>query len=233
METQYRSPQWEMAEEAMGTGAACLLWGPPGTGKSYVARHIGQRKKALNVTLTPDTPAAELRGHYIVGEDGAFHWHNGPAVSAWLAGIRLSVDEIGEAAGDALTFLYSICDDPDSAQMTLPNGDTINPKKGFQMVATTNEEPTVLPDALRDRFLIFKITDPHPGAINSLPEPWRDLAWETARINSDRRVSVRRFHQMVRLVDKGVQLPRAMTMALGRNRANALRDSVNASGLKL
>src|SRR3990167_7127239 len=163
--SRFYSRQWDDAEIALGSGAATLLWGPPGTGKSWAARLIGSARESYSITLTPDTPAAELRGHYIVGSSGAFEWHDGPATAAWRSGCRLSVDEIGEATGDALTHLYTVADDPDVAQLTLPSKETIRPKNGFQMVATTNQEPSILPPALADRFLIFEITEPHPNAV--------------------------------------------------------------------
>lgn len=226
----FYSRQWADAEVALASGAAVLLWGPPGTGKSWAARLIGQTDKSYAITLTPDTPAAELRGHYIVGSKGNFEWHDGPATAAWREGCRLSVDEIGEATGDALTHLYTVADDPDVAQLTLPNRETVTPSKGFQLVATTNQEPTVLPEALADRFLIFKITEPHPNAVLSLPEGWQRVAWETTRLrDEERRLSIRRFHQAVRLFKFTGELEYALRLVFGQ-RSESLLDSITVSG---
>ena len=112
--------------------------------------------------------------------------------------------------------------------MTLPNGETIRPTEGFQLVATTNEDPSILPEALADRFLIRHITEPHPGAIMSLPEPLRDLAWETGRATDGRRISVRRFHQLVRLVNADVcDTMQAVRIVLGDKRGQRLMDTLN------
>jgi MoxR-like ATPase len=231
--SKFYSQQWDDAEIALGSGAATLLWGPPGTGKSWAARLIGSARQSFSITLTPDTPAAELRGHYIVGASGTFEWHDGPATAAWRAGCRLSVDEIGEATGDALTHLYTVADDPDVAQLTLPNRETVRPKKGFQMVATTNQEPTVLPPALADRFLIFEITEPHPNAVLSLPEAWQEVAWNTTRIEDPRRkLSIRRFHQAVRLYKYTGDLERSLKLTFG-TKGEALLDSIRVTGKAL
>ena len=84
-----------------------------------------------SVTLTPDTPAAELRGHYIpVGSD--FKWQDGPAISAWRYGGRLVVNEIDHAGGDALSFLLVCLDSDSTACLTLPTGEMVRPHPQFQ-----------------------------------------------------------------------------------------------------
>ena len=144
---------WNLVTTAMKVSNRVLLWGPPGVGKTYTAMHSpGSHKTTHSVTLTEETPAAELRGHYIP-KGNKFVWTDGPAITAWRNGDRLVLNEIGEAGADLLTFLYAICDDPEFARITLPTGEMVKPEEGFQVIATTNEPPEVLSAALRDRFI--------------------------------------------------------------------------------
>jgi MoxR-like ATPase len=59
-------PVWELVASVIQHSRSTLLYGPPGTGKSHAA-HTADRdgRPLFTVTMTPDTPAAELRGHYV------------------------------------------------------------------------------------------------------------------------------------------------------------------------
>lgn len=185
---------WQIVDAVAKVARTALLYGPPGTGKSYAAHSaaIGDRT-LFTVTLTPDTPAAELRGHYVpVG--GEFKWQDGPAIKAWRDGGRLVVNEIDHAGGDALSFLMNVLDSAGTAGITLPTGETVRPAPGFQAIATMNGDPdTDLPAALRDRFpCTVHVDEPHPSAIESLPDDLREAARGTVcAADADRRVSLR------------------------------------------
>ena len=147
---------WKELEQVLKTGQHVLLYGGPGFGKTHIAS-VGV--DCYKVTMTEETAAAELRGHYIP-KGNEFIWHNGPALMAWgqgaELGCRLVVDEIDRSSGDALTFFYALLDDPTVAKLTLPSGETVRPKAGFQCVATTNamDLESALPAALLSRFAI-------------------------------------------------------------------------------
>ena len=158
---------WELVSTALDISPRVLLWGPPGLGKTYTAlKHPGNHSKVYSVTVTEETPAAEIRGHFIP-KGTEFIWHDGPAIRAWREGARLVINEIGEASADLLTFLHAICDDPEFAELTLPTGETVKPAENFQVVGTTNETPETLSPALRDRFLpTIKIDRPPKEALD-------------------------------------------------------------------
>lgn len=167
---------WKLVEKALDSADRVLLYGPPGTGKTTSGVKAGSPSNVFKVTLHEEMAAAELTGHF-VPEGDKFVWHDGIAGRAWKTGGRLVLDEIDRGSGDVLTVLYAILDDPDVAMLTLASGETIYPRAGFKVVATMNGNPGDLPDALRDRFQVaIEVTNPHPKAIESLPEDLRNAA---------------------------------------------------------
>jgi len=196
---------WQIAEAILGISRRVLLRGKPGTGKTYAASKLGLRpdQKVYQVTMTPETPMAEIRGHFIqVG--GEFVWHDGPAISAWREGARLVINEIDRASEDVHSLLYAIMDDPEFAELTLPSGETVRPATGFGLVATMNGVPDDLPDALQDRLPVdIEITDLAQGAIDRLPEDLRAPARNTALAKSEERsISVRMWMEFASLREK-------------------------------
>lgn len=177
--------EWQMIEAVLSVqkkvpGTRVLLYGPPGTGKTTIANTYGKPRRVYNVYLTEETPAAELRGHF-VPQGGEWLWMHGPAVRAWQEGARLVVNEVNNASGDALDFLLAILDDPGIAGIDLPTGERITPKGAFHVVATMNGDPGDLPEALADRFATsFHVRRAHPDAIKSLGE-----LGEVARAHAD------------------------------------------------
>ena len=182
---------WELADIVIPNSRITLLYGPPGTGKTTAGNFAGNPESVFNVTLTEETPAAELRGHY-VPRGGDFIWQDGPALTAYRHGARLVLNEIDKASGDAMTFCHALLDDPGISAITLPTGETVKPHPGFSVVATTNGDPSDLPEALADRFSIsIQIPLPHPEAIASLPQDLREAAKKSASGSSEARVTFR------------------------------------------
>lgn len=209
------------------------LHGPPGVGKTYAAyKYGGERldQGVYAITLTEDTPAAELRGHYIP-EGTTMRWHHGPLIKAMLEGARLVLNEISHASPEAMSFMHPILEGKDTAMVTLPTGETIRPIDGFHVVATDNMPPHELPFALRDRFEAqFYISEPHPDALKLLPEAWREKCKATCAVNdSDRRVSLRGWFAIKNLIDSGMQFQDACKVVLGDNNGQALYDSIQLS----
>jgi MoxR-like ATPase len=188
--------QWTLAEECIGNLRRVLLYGPPGTGKTFSAMHANRDADVpvYSNTLTEETPASELRGHFIMA-DGSYTWMHGPAIRSWLDGARYVLNELDRASGDCHSFCYAVLDDLASAQLTLPTGITVKPSDTTTFVVTMNGTEADLPEALVDRMdATIKITRPHPSAIAALPDDLQVIASEaTAASDPNVRTSIRKW----------------------------------------
>lgn len=184
---------WAIAEAVLPHADRVLLYGPPGTGKTYAAQSDREGRPVYSVTLTEDTAAVELRGHWVPSAGGAFVWQDGPALRAFREGAVLVINEIDHASPDVLSLIHAICDERGSARLTLPNGETVHRGEGFRCVASMNGKPEDLPAAVRDRFSVaIEIDRPHPRALAALPDDLRAAASGTAcHPDADRRISLR------------------------------------------
>jgi MoxR-like ATPase len=194
---------WDIVSAILSHSVRTLLYGPPGTGKTHAGSRLGLNngQRVFSVTLTEETPAAELRGHYIL-KDGRYAWQDGPAIAAWRCGGRLVVNEIQRGGPDVHALLLAITDDPSIAELDLPSGEKVKPADGFTCVATMNGEPKELLDpALLDRFCVaIAIDKVHPDAVKQLPEDIQLAAERTALIdNEERRISVRAWYAFAQL----------------------------------
>lgn len=194
-------PCWPLLHTVMYYTKRLLLYGPPGTGKTHVATPPDITSYSL--TMTEDMPVAELRGHY-VPHGNEFIWMDGPAIRAWREGVRLVINEIDKASAEAMTFLHVILDDPRTARLTLPTGETVVPHAGFNVIATMNGEPHDLPEALRDRFPVKILVDSiNPEALEKLPEDLREVAHRTSMVKDhSRRLSIRAWKEYDHLRNK-------------------------------
>jgi MoxR-like ATPase len=159
-------------------GVNVCFHGPSSFGKTYLATRWGlaEGEIVISITLTEQTSAADLRGFYVQGPK-CFVWMDGPLVRALRVPCRVVLNELGAVTDDAAQFLLGWLDDPRLFRLHLPNGETIeNPKIG-RVVATANQSPDRLPEALRSRFPVrVHIDRPNPEIIASFEEPVRNLA---------------------------------------------------------
>lgn len=171
---------------------AAYVWGRKGMGKSYTAMRYGLNgRKAYAVTLTPETPAAELRGHF-VPKGSEFVWQDGVIVRAMREGARLVVNELSHASEDVMAILYPVLESKETSEITLPSLEVVVPKDGFQVICTDNFSPSQLPDALRDRFnVIIEVKDIHPAALDRVRPELRKLAEDSSHLDGDRFISIR------------------------------------------
>ena len=163
-----KTDSWRLLAAAGASLPRVLLYGPPGTGKTYIATHAGiaDPDRVYRVNMTEDTPAAELRGHYVPA-GSEWVWQDGPAMTAFRHGGRLVVDEITRASDDALSFMLALLD---GHKITLPDGTSVFPHPEFSVWATTNDTITALTDALADRFVIrVECKAVNPEALRLLP----------------------------------------------------------------
>lgn len=201
---------WKLFDAIIGATPRILLYGVPGTGKTYQANTTNlEGRNTYNVTLTQDSSASELLGHYVLNETGGMDWLDGIGVQAWKDGARLVVNEIDHAGVDVMSFLHALLDDPEFAKFTLPNKrkETVRPQPSFQVIATMNGVPEDLPEALLDRFPVkINIDTVHPSALESLPEKFRSVY---ADYNNGA-FSIRRWIALGELLDKEVNLEYAV-----------------------
>ncbi len=227
-----KSQQWDDVEAYLdsGVGGHILVFGPPGTGKSYTGKNYAlPTNGVVSVTLTPETPAAMLMGFYVVGAGGEFDYRDGYGIRAWRQGCRLVADEIGEVMGDAETYLNALLDDKPTAGETLITGEHVVPADGFNCYATTNVDPKMMSKALVDRFNVVRITDPHPAGIMTLPEDLREYAWHAGTsADVERRISLRAFGRYAAIRDK-VPTDQALRLSFGE-RAEEIRDAMDVGG---
>lgn len=164
-----------------------LLHGKPGTGKSTMPQKLLQAGKRVHrVALTEDTDPADIVGSWAL-KDGNTVFQDGPAVLAAAEGGLLMLDEIDRAGPSCESILHAILDDPQIAQISLPDGRTVKPSEGFIVCATMNGAPEDLREALRDRFDVTLRCDlPHPDAIKGLPKEVQ----EAVKVHYERERSV-------------------------------------------
>jgi MoxR-like ATPase len=188
------SVDWALVERILGLSQVrtVYLYGPPGVGKTYVAYRSGRVENGVwSITLTEDTPASELRGHWLP-RGREMVWHDGPFTAAMRAGARLVVNEVTHASPDVHSLLHPVLESLETAQLTLPTHETVRPAPGFHVVCTDNAPPQSLPPALCDRFdCVLPISGPHPAALARLSEPLRQAAERCLALEEERRIGLR------------------------------------------
>ena len=135
----------------------------------------------------------ELRGHYVQTERGML-WQDGNFVAAMRRGATLVVNEPTHSSDDVRSFMHPVLESPETAELTLPNGDVVKPAPGFRVILTDNLPPEDLPEALRSRVNArLHITHPHPSALARLSPAIRRAAEATLGLEEERRVSLREW----------------------------------------
>lgn len=117
--------------------APVLLWGPPGVGKTYIAHEVLGEDCPVHWCM-PSDGRPEAMGHFIIGQEGTFEWHEGTVARGMREG-RLIINEAHEA-GEELT----VC-----LLWALDNQET-------KCIVTMNGKPESLHEALQSR-LPFQI----------------------------------------------------------------------------
>jgi hypothetical protein len=228
---------WQRAEDnIMDTSVPCrvMLWGPPGTGKTELPWRVAQANAWEHVyqLMTEETPGTELLGHLIV-QGGSTVWADGTlgrALRASHAGpVVYVLDEIGRASQDALSACLLALTNPESLRLTLRSGETLTPKpENWHVVATSNDEPRMLPPALADRLHVsVMLTDPHPGLVAALTTiEARRLACARSR-----EYSVRALLTYDRRRAAGMTLERAAELTWEPAIASSFIDAARIEGL--
>lgn len=209
---------WDLASRAMDALNRVILYGPPGTGKTYFGlNHKPDDSPSYRLICSDDMTNAQVEGCFMPNASGTWNYHEGPAVLAWRNGGRLVIDEVDKAGGDVMSMLLAFTDSVDSSEWLNPEtGDKVTPHKNFSVVMSTNlTRMAELPAALKDRFPVaINITEPHPMALQRLPEDLRESARVLANADEDRRQSMRAFQAVADLMAAGWERTDALNLVM-------------------
>ncbi len=189
---------WDKAEFAIKHSARVLLYGLPGTGKTYfgLTKGLAPNANAYRLICTEEMTDTELVGGYRQGSNGVWKFREGVGIRAWREGARLVVDEINRMNADVESRLMALTDTEVSASwQNEETGEIVKPHPNFSVVATMNGLPEDLAPAILDRFVVrCEVNTPHPDAIGALPDYLKALATTLTDPNAaQHRYSIRNF----------------------------------------
>ena len=201
---------WQRAEFAMEHSNRVLLYGLPGTGKTYFGlTHALNGKASYRLACTEEMTEADLIGFWRRKQDGTLGWYEGVGIKAWREGARLVVDEVNRINGDVESKLMMLLDTEASASWQNPDtGEVVKPHSAFSVVATMNGQPEDLAPAVLDRMIVrCEVNVPNPKAIESLPEYLRALASTFTSSDAEHRYSLRSFVEFHNMYQRSGNMP--------------------------
>ncbi len=219
--------EWALFDLAVKSVPRVYVWGPPCLGKSYAGQRalkIDDQDLVRQVTLNEDIVVQELLGHF-VPRGNVFEWHDGPVTTSFRKGEGLVINELARAGGAVKDMFLGILDGHEVASMSLPTGERLKPNLGFRVVATANNPPTDLDEALQDRFdVVVHVTTPHPGVVLKLNSEMKGLGdfIRNSYLDPKRAISPRRALVFVEFMKKRVPLETSALMAFGERYADII-----------
>ena len=148
---------FEILDKAHDQGIFVLIIGPKGTGKTSLVREYAKRK---SIQLESINFSLRTRESHLVGTknltDGSIGFDEGILVKSMKEGNMLYLDEINAAEADVLLRLDEALDDRRQLVLKESDGEMINAKESWFVVATINPLTHVgtkeLPPQLLSRF---------------------------------------------------------------------------------
>jgi nitric oxide reductase NorQ protein/cobaltochelatase CobS len=135
----------QVVTKALEEGMNVVLKGPPGVGKSYLAKYLcAQTNRPLyRVTLSETTYREDLLGHLQLvstpGGESVTSWVDGPLTRAAREGGVLLLDEINAADANTAAALNAVMEQEDTRSLTIPQtGEVVTPHAEFSVIATSN-----------------------------------------------------------------------------------------------
>jgi nitric oxide reductase NorQ protein/cobaltochelatase CobS len=135
----------EVVTRALQKRMNVVLKGPPGVGKSFLARYLAAQtnRPLYRVTLSETTYREDLLGyiHLVTGEGGesVTTWVDGPLTRAVREGAILLLDEINAADSNTAAALNAVMEQHETRSLTIPQtGEVIAPHEQFRVIATAN-----------------------------------------------------------------------------------------------
>lgn len=234
MENNTEMTGWEQAEFALSNNLGrVLLYGLPGTGKTYFGlNYYLNGANSYRLICTEEMTDSDLIGGYRQNGNGTWTFREGVGIKAWREGARLVVDEINRCNSDVESRLMALIDTTASSSWEHPEtGEIVKPQQGFSVVATMNGEPEDLAPAILDRLVVqIGVNEPHPDAINALPEYLQDVARSASSRTDFMRYSLRNFVEFHSLYEKSGDLARSAQVALPKI-AEQLVDAIAMNGV--
>ncbi|MFC6954954.1 MoxR family ATPase [Halorubellus litoreus] len=135
----------QVVTRALEAGMNVILNGPPGVGKSYLAKYLCARtnRPLYRVTLSETTYREDLLGHLQLvsapGGESVTSWVDGPLTRAVRAGGVLLLDEINAADANTAAALNAVMEREGTRSLTIPQtGEVVDPHEEFRVIATAN-----------------------------------------------------------------------------------------------
>jgi hypothetical protein len=208
---------WELAEFAVAHNNRVLMYGLPGTGKTYFGLTHAIKTTAYRLICTEEMTDADLIGCYKQNDKGTWTFHEGVGIRAWREGARLVVDEINRMNGDVESRMMALIDSHASSSWQHPDtGEVVKPDSKFSVVATMNGEPEDLAPAILDRLTVrIAISQPNPNALLALPEYLRGIATKWTDRDAYPRYSLRSFVDFHAMNTSSANLEMSARVAFG------------------
>jgi MoxR-like ATPase len=206
-----------------------LLFGLSGSGKSTLAASL--HPQAIRKELSEGMFSDVLYGKFLL-VNGSTQWINGVATEAATKenGVPLILEEIDKMGSELISPMHQILDDRSICRWTLDNGSTVTPKENYQVIATMNPHPSILPEQVLERFdIILRCDTPNAGIFRRIT-PDKASYLKNKYMNTPTsepfipKQSPRNFIRWQQLENAGVPSEFACQLIFGEDQAEAIQN---------